>query len=110
MGEGALTTMIDPGVALAAVAAAALVSALALGALAFVVLAARRRLDAIEAAQAETAALLAVETRRLAGLIGDRASRRSSSSAQNLRSIAHVRAGKRADGDRLPMPLRKTVH
>lgn len=110
MGEGALATVIDPGVALAAVAAAALVSAVALGVQAFTIIAARRRLDAIEAAQAETAALLAVETRRLAGLIGERAARRSGSSAQNLRSVAHVRAGKRADGDKLPMPLRKTVH
>lgn len=112
----------DPGIALGAAMVAALASALAWAAFPITLIALRRRLDRIEAAQAETAAYVATELKRHGVMIGQQqanqigeALRRSqpelTALAQAaLQSSADKQLAEKLGGKAVTQPLRKTVH
>jgi hypothetical protein len=126
MPELLLAIVRDPAIALGAAVAAALAAALAWAAFPITLIALRRRLDRIEAAQAETAAFVAADLKRLGAMIvqqradqiGD-ALRRShpetgelpATAAQGQRSAnADEQLAQKLDGRSITQPLRKTVH
>lgn len=122
MPELLLAIVRDPAIALGA----AVTAALAWAAFPITLIALRRRLDRIEAAQAETAAFVAADLKRLGAMIvqqradqiGD-ALRRShpetgelpATAAQGQRSAnADEQLAQKLDGRSITQPLRKTVH
>lgn len=87
-------------------ASAAIVAPIALSAL-------RRRLDAIDEAQAEIAAFVASETRRISNLISEqRAEAIGDSLRRSSRRRPPVEAApeRRRPNEQLQQPLRKTIH
>jgi hypothetical protein len=126
MPEILLAIVRDPAIALGAAVAAALAAALAWAAFPITLVALRRRLDRIESAQAETAAFMAADLKRLGAMIvqqradqiGDTLRRSHpgtgelpAAAAQGQRSAdtANQLADK-LDGRAITQPLRKTVH
>lgn len=114
MTEGAFGMFGDPALSMALVAAATAVAATSVGILAFTLHVARRRLDALDAAQAETAAMLASELRKLATATTQRRAGPSDGPARrtaqpNSRTSTVAKPATR-DAGALHLPLRKTLH
>lgn len=112
----------DPGIALGAALIAALTAAFAWAAFPITLIALRRRLDRIESAQAETAAYVGTEFKRLGAMIGQQqanqigeALRRSQPEAAPLspavvQSSADKKLAEKLGCKAVTLPLRKTVH
>lgn len=126
MPELLLAIVRDRAIALGAAVAAALAAALAWAAFPITLVALRRRLDRIEAAQAETAAYVAADLKRLGAMIvqqradqiGDALRRSHPETGELPKTAAQAQRSANADdqfaqklgGRSVTQPLRKTVH
>ncbi len=114
MSETVLTILRDPTVSLAALAVAFAAAAAAWATLPLMLIAVRRRLDAIESAQAETAAFMASETKRLALMIAQQRAEQIGESLRRTSIPAQDRPTERSsaavDAKPVHQPLRKTIH
>lgn len=116
MPESVLALIANPVFSLAMLGVSAGVAAVACAALPFAMGAVRRRLDALDAAQAETAAFFASETRRLGAMIvqqraeriGEALRQPTEANPSNHRRATPVRA--EAEMPISYQPLRKTIH
>lgn len=104
----------DPTVVFAAIAAAAVLSAMALAFTTMALLGVRSRLDAIDSSNAETAAMVAGEARRMQNIV---AQQRAAQIGEAIRPAAQPQSMRRsADRQKaesagvLFQPLRKTIH
>jgi|GEM_PF-3281173 len=116
MSETLISLLRDPAVSLAATIAATFAAGAATVALTYFMITARRQLEAIEAAQAETAAFMANEVRRIGNLlVHERAAQigaavRQARSAPTAGRAATPAPRPIAAGEAIHQPLRKTVH
>lgn len=115
MTDPAFATTVGPDVMIAASVGAMTLATMTLGLLGWVILAARRRLDVIEATQAEVAALIAIEARRTQGMFakklptGPELRRRAATQQASSKPYTAARLSQRI-GEKVQLPLRKTVH
>lgn len=124
MSEALLALIRDPAIAFGAAVAAAIAAAIACAAFPITLAALRRRFDSIESAQAETAAYVAADLKRLTNLI---VQQRADQIGDTLRRSHPEGAGlpvavksERRNDERqfasslenksVTLPLRKTVH
>jgi len=113
MADDVLALLGEPAVSAGAAILAAFAAATAAMVLPLALTAIRRRLDAIEAAQAETAAYLAGEIQRLARMLAQQRAAQIKQAVRRpaLHETQRPEAAKRPAGaDAIHQPLRKTVH
>ena len=113
MPDALLALLQDPIVSLSALAMAAAVTASAWIAIPLILLTLRKQLEALDSAQAETAAFIASESKRLANMIAQQraeqigdALRRSTNDRQRQTILRQPPE----EASPLQLPLRKTIH
>lgn len=113
MADKVLALLGDPAISVGATVLAAFAAAAAAVTLPLALIAIRRRLDAIDAAQAETAAYLAGEIQRLTRMLAQQRAVQIKQAVRRspLHETQRPEAAKRPAGDdAIRQPLRKTVH
>ena len=114
MFETVSTFVADPSVAAAAFAVGVVATVMTCAAMPLALMAARKRLDAIDAAQAESAAFMAGEMKRIANAIAHQRAKDIGDALRQTKSTTQRRraaiAAAPTDAPFVTQPLRKTIH